>query len=351
MSTRTAGAEATTYLLEGSQLAEVVDFVAELARRGVAVPEPKPALVSADGTRLEVPDPVFEALVQVATAMARGQGVTVMPLNALLTTQEAADLLGISRPTLVRLLADGQITYEQRGRHRRILLSDLLAYEETMRRERRESLDRMARDGQAAGLYEATSGPPPRTRLPLLMATFRAFLDTCALFGAYLCDTLLCLAEAGTYQPLWSAGVLEELQRNLLERGLPQDAVAYRIREMRRSFPDAEVRGYELLAENMSCDPKDRHVLAAAVRGDAEALITFNAGDFPDTSTSSYGITVIHPDDFLLDQLDLYPGATLASLRTQVRSYKAPEMDIEDLLGRLASAAVPRFAAEVRRHL
>jgi excisionase family DNA binding protein len=164
MSTRAAGTEATTYLLEGRQLAEVVDFVAELARRGVAAPEPKPALVNADGTRLEVPGPVFEALVQVATAMARGQGVTVMPLNALLTTQEAADLLGISRPTLVRLLADGEISYEQRGRHRRILLADLLAYEQKMRRERRESLDRMAQEGQAAGLYEATSGPAPRTR-------------------------------------------------------------------------------------------------------------------------------------------------------------------------------------------
>lgn len=164
MSTRAAGTEATTYLLEGRQLAEVVDFVAELARRGVAAPEPTPALVNADGTRLEVPGPVFEALVQVATAMARGQGVTVMPLNALLTTQEAADLLGISRPTLVRLLADGEISYEQRGRHRRILLADLLAYEQKMRRERRESLDRLAQEGQAAGLYEATSGPAPRTR-------------------------------------------------------------------------------------------------------------------------------------------------------------------------------------------
>lgn len=135
MSTRAAGTEATTYLLEGSQLAEVVDFVAELARRGVTVPKPQPALVNADGTRLEVPTPVFEALVQVATAMAREQGVTVMPLNALLTTQEAADLLGISRPTLVRLLEDGEISFEQRGRHRRILLSDLLAYQEKMRRE------------------------------------------------------------------------------------------------------------------------------------------------------------------------------------------------------------------------
>lgn len=164
MSKRAAGTEPATYLLEGSQLAEVVDFVAELARRGVTVPEPQPALVGADGTRLEVPGPVFEALVHVATAMAQGQGVTVMPLHTLLTTQEAADLLGISRPTLVRLLTEGEIAYEQRGRHRRILLSDLLRYQQRMRTGRRESLDRMAREGQEAGLYEATSGPVPRTR-------------------------------------------------------------------------------------------------------------------------------------------------------------------------------------------
>jgi len=87
-----------------------------------------------------------------------------MPQNALLTTQEAGELLGISRPTLVRLLQDGEIPYEQRGRHRRVMLADLLGYQERMRRERREPLDRMAREGQEAGLYEATAGPPPRTR-------------------------------------------------------------------------------------------------------------------------------------------------------------------------------------------
>jgi hypothetical protein len=61
----------------------------------------------------------------------------------------------------MRLLADGEISYDQRGGHRRSLLSDLLAYEQKMRRERRESLDRIAQEGQAAGLYEATSGRAP----------------------------------------------------------------------------------------------------------------------------------------------------------------------------------------------
>jgi predicted nucleic acid-binding protein len=119
------------------------------------------------------------------------------------------------------------------------------------------------------------------------MARFPALLDTCALYGAYLCDTLLRLAEAGTYRPLWSAGIMDELRHSLGEgRGLPADAIDHRIAEMQRSFPDAEVRGYETLAEAMTCDPKDRHVLAAAVRGDAEVLVTFNVGDFPPESVA-----------------------------------------------------------------
>ena len=177
------------------------------------------------------------------------------------------------------------------------------------------------------------------------MAMFPAFLDTCTLYGAYLCDSLLRLAEAGTYRPLWSADVLDELERALVARGLEKKAVTHRIGEMRRAFPDAEVRGYENLVETMTCDPKDRHVLAAAVRSDAAVLVTFNTDDFPGTSTAAYDITVVHPDDFLLDQLDLYPGHTVAALRDQARSYSAPAMSIEDLLGRLACGGRP----EVRR--
>jgi predicted nucleic acid-binding protein len=181
---------------------------------------------------------------------------------------------------------------------------------------------------------------------------FTAFLDTNALYGEYLCDTLLRLAEAGIYQPQWSAGVLEELERNLVEKaGLAREAVQRRIGEMQRAFPNAEVRGYEALIESMTCDPKDRHVLAAAVRGQSAVLVTDNDKDFPEDSTSPYDIGVVKTDDFLLDQLDLYPGATLALLNQQANDYTTPQMTLEQLLGALAVAGVPKFAAEVQRHL
>jgi predicted nucleic acid-binding protein len=183
------------------------------------------------------------------------------------------------------------------------------------------------------------------------MARFPAFLDTCSIYGAYLCDTLLRLAEEGAFRPLWSAGVMEELECNLIEQGLPEDAVKHRIRDMRSAFPDAEVTGYEALASAMTCDPKDRHVLAAAVRGHAEVLVTFNRRDFPQRSTEPHDITVSHPDDFLLDQLDLHPAITIAVLRDQAAAYSSPAMTVEDVLGRLAASGVPKFASEARRHI
>jgi len=140
------------------------------------------------------------------------------------------------------------------------------------------------------------------------MAMFPAFLDTCTLYGAYLCDSLLRLAEAGAYRPLWSANVMDELERALVARGLEQKAVTHRVGEMRRAFPDAEVHGYENPVETMTCDPKDRHVLAAAVLSDTAVLVTFNIGDFPDTSTAASDITVVHPDGRIVRESDVGGG-------------------------------------------
>lgn len=180
---------------------------------------------------------------------------------------------------------------------------------------------------------------------------FPVLLDTNVLFGGYLCDSILRLAEAELFRPLWSEGVLDELSRNLIIRGLRRDQVDRRIGQMRRAFPDAMVEGYEPLIAAMTCDPKDRHVLAAAVRANAEILVTFNLGDFPESSTAPYDITAVHPDDFLLDQLDLYPGLTVAALHAQSAAYAQPTRAVDDVLDQLAKSGVPRFAVQARRHL
>ncbi len=180
---------------------------------------------------------------------------------------------------------------------------------------------------------------------------FPAFLDTCVLYPAYLCDTLLRLAEASAYRPLWSADILAELRRNLIDRGILADRVDRRIAMMTQAFPDAMVTGYESLIDGMANDPKDRHVLAAAVRARAEVLVTFNTSDFPEPVLKPYDVGVAHPDEFLLDQLDLYPGITIEVLRQQAASYRREPTAVPGLLVLLERTGVPQFTAEVRRHL
>lgn len=102
-------------------------------------------LVGPDNTEVEVPEQVYAVLRNVAAAMSQGLAVTVAPHNTLLTTQEAADMLNISRPTLIRLLNEGEVSYEQRGRHRRVRLADVLDYQQRSRQERRTALDEESR--------------------------------------------------------------------------------------------------------------------------------------------------------------------------------------------------------------
>jgi len=112
------------------------------------------ALVTPDGSLVHLPPAVYQVLSQVITAMRAGRAITVAPLAQRLTTQEAADLLGISRPTMVKLLDDGKLPFEQPGRHRRIRLDDLLAYRDERRRERSKALDELVRQTDALGLYD-----------------------------------------------------------------------------------------------------------------------------------------------------------------------------------------------------
>lgn len=117
-------------------------------------------------------------------------------------------------------------------------------------------------------------------------------VDTCVLLKSYLCDTLLSVAEEGAFRPLWSDHILTELRRNLVKAAAKQEAVEHRLTQMTTYFPDARVTGYESLLGSMTNDPKDRHVLAAAVAGRADVLVTENLKDFPPVSVAHLGITV-----------------------------------------------------------
>ena len=177
---------------------------------------------------------------------------------------------------------------------------------------------------------------------------FAVVLDTCVLYPAHLRDTLLRLAERDLYRVLWSADIIDELRRNLVEEGIDGEAVDHLSAEMQGAFPDAEVSGYQPLLASMTCDPKDRHVLAAAVRSNAAAIVTFNLDDFPESSVAPYEIDVIHPDRFLLDLLDLAPSTVIVELERQAAANRREPRTLSGLLDALGRAGVPLFGDEAR---
>lgn len=122
-----------------------------------------PALLGRDGRRVELPDELFDVLKSVTTALANGLAITVAPQHTVLTTSEAAHLLGVSRPTVVRMLESGEIPYEQPGKHRRVRLADVLAHQERRNRARAAGLDTMVRESEEDGIYDvdpsATENP------------------------------------------------------------------------------------------------------------------------------------------------------------------------------------------------
>lgn len=108
-------------------------------------------LVGPSGREIPIPDSVFHVLERVAEVLARGDAVTVVPVGQVLTTQQAADILNISRQYLIRLLDGGEIPYSRTGTHRRIRIEDLLEYKRLRDQERLAALDRLSEMSQDFG--------------------------------------------------------------------------------------------------------------------------------------------------------------------------------------------------------
>lgn len=122
----------------------------------------QPQLVIHDDDRIPLPREVAEVLRSVVFALHDGHAVTIAPQHTTLTTQEAADILGVSRPTLVKLLEDDVIPHTRPGRHRRVRLSDVLDYQGRQRHHRDTALDELAGLSADAGLYDHHPDTGPR---------------------------------------------------------------------------------------------------------------------------------------------------------------------------------------------
>lgn len=171
-----------------------------------------------------------------------------------------------------------------------------------------------------------------------------ALLDACTLIPIRLTSTLLWLAEAGLFEVLWSNAILDEVERNLPKIGISPEQAARRVGTMRDAFGAAAlVDDFDHLIPEMTCDATDRHVLAAAVRGGADALVTFNITDFPPASVEEHGIEVVHPDLFLVRLLAERPDDVVAVLERGTGDLRKPPQTMREFLAS-TTRTVPMFA-------
>jgi predicted nucleic acid-binding protein len=178
-------------------------------------------------------------------------------------------------------------------------------------------------------------------------APFRVVLDANVLFPFSLRDTLLRAAERGLFQLYWSQEILAEARHSLVARGQIQEGQAEHLfSTMTDAFPEAMVTGYEPLVPVMKNDPKDRHVVAAAVKAGAQVIVTNNVCDFHDLPE---GIEVQSADEFLCNLFDLAPDVMVDLLAAQAAALRKPARSLDELLAGLVKL-VPDFVELVNAH-
>jgi predicted nucleic acid-binding protein len=177
------------------------------------------------------------------------------------------------------------------------------------------------------------------------MVVFPVVLDSCVLYPMYLRDTLLCAAEVGLYQVYWTDEILAGAFRNLVKDGRLNKVQADRLNQvMNQAFPEALIEMTDDLLPCMDNDEGDRHVLAAALVGKAEVIVTENLKHFPKKSLEKFNVIAQSADEFLLSLLDLSGDRLMSVLGTQAGRTQKPKLTISDLLA-LLNNSVPHFSA------
>lgn len=170
-------------------------------------------------------------------------------------------------------------------------------------------------------------------------------LDACVLANFSLCDTLLRLAEPPRlYEPKWSQEIIRETTHTLESKlGWPSSLTTYFESELRAHFSEAWISGYEPLISRMTNDEQDRHVLAAAVHGQAPIIVTFNLRHFRPEHLRPWGIRVLHPQAFLIEIFHQEVSVVMTKLEQQAAGR---HRTLRQLLG-ILNATAPDFAAAV----
>lgn len=181
---------------------------------------------------------------------------------------------------------------------------------------------------------------------------YTALLDACVLFPIAVADSLMSLATAGLFAAKWTQRIEREWVTNLEElRPTLKGKLETRRDGMREAVPDWEVNEdawAPLVGNTKLPDPNDQHVLAAAIAGHADCIVTANVRDFPAEVVSQYGIEVIHPDRFIINQWDLDHIATMTAFKGMRARWRNPKASPEHFAQALERNGLPVTAQRIR---
>ncbi|UAJ14077.1 PIN domain-containing protein [Aquirufa lenticrescens] len=157
---------------------------------------------------------------------------------------------------------------------------------------------------------------------------FTCFLDTNVIYPILTRDILLWFAHYELYTPKWSPDIFTEWADVMRRKNVSEAEILKRIENVNLAFAGAMVQDYESITKTLKLpDLKDRHVLAAAIKSNADIIVTNNLKDFPESYLKGFNIAAKNADDFLTDLIDLNHEIALAAFQMMVSHKKNPDLD------------------------
>jgi predicted nucleic acid-binding protein len=179
------------------------------------------------------------------------------------------------------------------------------------------------------------------------MANFTVVYDACVFYPATLRDLLIRLAVTRRFRARWTTQIHEEWTRSLLanRNDLTRQQLDRTVAMINNAVEDCLITGYQHIIEGLKLpDPNDQHVLAAAIRVGAAAIVTMNLKDFPDEILGEFDIFAQHPDDFILDLADLEPPILERVAKEQRASLRNPPVSAIEFVANIRRQGLPGVA-------
>ncbi len=170
---------------------------------------------------------------------------------------------------------------------------------------------------------------------------FTVVLDTNVVYPVIIRDILFWFAHYDLYTPKWSEHIFDEWKKVMIEKNVSEEEASKRISRANAAFPDALVKNYKGLIDQLILpDKDDRHILAAAIKTNANLIVTNNIKHFPQEYLQSFSLNAKTADDFLTDIIDINQEQAVAAFKEMVLNKKNPKQDEFEVLNLLRNCGL-----------